>query len=362
MRAHYFDLYDLAPVGLLTLSEKGATLEANFTTARLLGVKKEALLKRRLDDFVDPDDRERFARHQRLFIAGDAPPHLELRMLRGSADPFWARLDLMLGHGTDGVLMFRVMLSDITERLKMQEDLYRLRAAVDQAHDGVAVADTKGLMQFANLAWARMHGYTKEEILGKSLSFFHTAEQMTKDVVPFNTKVLAKGSHAGEVGHVRRDGTTFPSWMSTALLRDADGTITGLVGMADDITERRRAEETLARILGEREAILKAIPDAYYRLNSEMKLTDWNQAFERATGYAPDELRGMSALRFFKTDQKAIAEGIQEAVEKGHAYRAGRLLTREGREIPYVWSGAAVRTADGDLAGLVGIGRDLTAN
>ncbi|MFI5349628.1 MAG: PAS domain-containing protein [Elusimicrobiota bacterium] len=240
MRAHYFDLYDLAPVGLLTLSEKGATLEANFTTARLLGVKKEALLKRRLDDFVDPEDRERFARHQRLFVAGDAPANLELHMLRGSADRFWARLDLTLGHGTDGVLMFRVMLSDITER--------------------------------------------------------------------------------------------------------------------------RRAEETLARILGEREAILKAIPDAYYRLNSEMKLTDWNQAFERATGYGPQKLRGMSALRFFKTDQKAIAEGIQEAVEKGHAYRAGRLLTREGREIPYFWSGAAVRSADGHLAGLVGIGRDLTAN
>ena len=56
-RARYFDLYDLAPVGYITVSKKGLILEANLTASRLLGVQRGALVKRRLASFVIPDGR-----------------------------------------------------------------------------------------------------------------------------------------------------------------------------------------------------------------------------------------------------------------------------------------------------------------
>ena len=148
--------------------------------------------------------------------------------------------------------------------------------------------------------------------------------------------------------------------MSTVLLRDAEGKATGFIGMADDITARREADAYLARILSEREAILKSIPDLFYRLDAEMNLQDWNSVFERVSGYPPETLKGMHALKFFKTDTQIIAEGIQEAVAKGRAFRTGRLLTRRGEEIPIFWSAASLRAPGGELLGLVGIGRDLT--
>jgi PAS domain S-box-containing protein len=205
-----------------------------------------------------------------------------------------------------------------------------------------------------------MHGYEPEELLGKPMAISHTPEQMERVVLPFNKHVLSAGSWAGEVGHVRRDGTTFTCWMSTVLLHDADGKVTGLVGLADDITERRKSEEAFARMLAEREAILKSIPDLFYRLDADMNLQDWNRVFERVSGYPPGELKGMNALKFFNTDAKLIAEGIQEAVQMGQAYRTGRLLTKHGEEVPVFWSAAALRDKDGVLQGLVGIGRDLT--
>ncbi len=360
LRERYFNLYDLAPVGILTLDAKGAVHEANLAVGKMLGVEKSLVLKRALAEFVHPEDRDLYARFFKRFPAKDAPTELELRMRRAIAAPFCARLELTLGHDAGGGLIYRVVMSDVTERVKTQTDLLRLRAAVDQAHDGLAIADMEGRLQFANRAWGRMHGYAPEEMRGQPMSISHTAEQMERDVIPFNKKVLSEGSWAGEVGHVRRDGTVFTCWMSTVVLRDAEGEVTGLVGLADDITERRKSEEAFARMLAEREAILKAIPDLFYRLDADMNLQDWNQVFERVSGYSPNELKGMNALAFFKTDAQLAAEGIAEAVEKGRAYRTARLLTKRGAEIPVFWSAAALRGQDGALQGVVGIGRDLT--
>lgn len=360
LRERYFDLYDLAPVGILTLDKEGFVREANLTVASMLGLERAILLKRPLAELVHPENRDRYRSWFGRFPAKDAPASVEVLMSRAVAAPFWARLEMRLGHDAVGGLLYRVVMSDVTERVKAQADLLRLRAAVDQAHDGLAIADMEGRLQFANLAWARMHGYTPEELVGQPMSISHTPEQMKDEVIPFNKKVLSEGSWAGEVGHVRRDGTVFTCWMSTVVLRDAAGGVTGLVGLADDITERRKSEEAFSRMLTEREAILKSIPDLFYRLDQDMNLQDWNLVFERASGYSPDELKGMNALRFFKTDREIIAEGIREAVEKGQAYREGRLLTKQGAEIPVFWSGAALRSQDGRLLGLVGIGRDLT--
>lgn len=360
LRERYFNLYDLAPVGILTLDAKGVVHEANLAVGSMLGVEKGLVVKRALAEFVHPEDRDLFSRFFKRFPAKDAPTSIELRMRRAVAAPFCARLELTLGHDAGGGLLYRVVMSDVTERVRTQTDLLRLRAAVDQAHDGLAIADMEGRLQFANRAWAKMHGYAPDELRGQPMSISHTAEQMERDVIPFNKKVLSEGSWAGEVGHVRRDGTTFTCWMSTVVLRDAEGEVTGLVGLADDITERRKSEEAFARMLAEREAILKAIPDLFYRLDAESNLQDWNQVFERVSGYSPNELKGMNALAFFKTDARIAAEGIAEAVEKGRAYRTARLLTKRGAEIPVFWSAAALRSQDGALQGIVGIGRDLT--
>jgi PAS domain S-box-containing protein len=289
-----------------------------------------------------------------------AAPRLEVRMLRADGRPFWARLDMTLGYDAEGSLLCRVVLSDISEHVQAQKDLLRLRAAVDHAQDGIAVADMDGRLQFVNRSWARMHGYAQDEMIGQPMTASHTPEQMERDVLPFNKKALAIGAWSGEVGHVRKDGTTFPTWMSSTLLIDAGGRITGFIGMANDITERKQREESLARIRSEREAILKSIPDLFYRLDEDLNLQDWNQVFERVSGYPEETLKGMNALEFFKTDKAIAADGIKAALAKGQAFRTARLLTRDGAEIPVYWSAAALRSADGRLLGLVGIGRDMT--
>ncbi|HAZ13828.1 MAG: hypothetical protein A2X86_14465 [Bdellovibrionales bacterium GWA2_49_15] len=119
---------------------------------------------------------------------------------------------------------------------------HNLAIAVEQAIGGIAHADMNGILIFANKAWAKMHGFEVEELIGKHLSIGHNKEQLENEVIPFNRKVQEHGSHAGEVGHAHRDGSVFMTWMETSIVKDRNNNPVGMIGAAIDITERKMAE------------------------------------------------------------------------------------------------------------------------
>jgi PAS domain S-box-containing protein len=162
----------------------------------------------------------------------------------------------LLAHKTSSgeVEVFSTISRDITERKRMEHELRRLAVIAEQAAEGIAVADLDGNLQFVNHAWARMHGYESgAELVGKHLRVFHTDEQMKTEVAPFNAAVKRQGHNWAEVGHVRRDGTTFPTQMSVIVLRDEQGEPYGMAGFTEDITERKRAEEAIRQSKAEAE-------------------------------------------------------------------------------------------------------------
>ena len=121
-RARYFDLYDLAPVGYVTLSEKGMILEANLTAATLLGVTRGGLVKQRISRFIIKEDQDIYYRHtKQLFEAGE-PQAFELRMVKKDETAFWAHLETSTTHDADGAPVHRVVITDIAERKFLEDE------------------------------------------------------------------------------------------------------------------------------------------------------------------------------------------------------------------------------------------------
>jgi two-component system, cell cycle sensor histidine kinase and response regulator CckA len=146
-RARYFDLYDLAPVGYCTLSEQGLILETNLTAATLLGVARGLLVKQPMSRFVHEEDQDiYYLLRKRLWKTG-APQACEVRLANESDAPCWARFEATTGQHTDGELVCRLVISDITERRQREEELKLLESrlrqnqkldAVGQLANGVA--------------------------------------------------------------------------------------------------------------------------------------------------------------------------------------------------------------------------------
>lgn len=137
-------------------------------------------------------------------------------------------------------------LESLQRTLRREETLREYKMAVEQSADGIAMSDLAGNINFVNGAWAKMHGYATDEVVGRQLTSFHTQEQLHEELVPFNEQMKVDGSNQGEVGHLYRDGTTFPTWMSKTLLTSKGNSPFGVLDMVRDITARKRLETELA--------------------------------------------------------------------------------------------------------------------
>ncbi|MFC1835129.1 PAS domain S-box protein [Thermodesulfobacteriota bacterium] len=106
------------------------------------------------------------------------------------------------------------------------------------------MVDLNGDLLFLNDAFASMHGYRSDELIGESLSVFHNEDQMPS-VIEANERIFQKGGFSGEIWHTRKDGSTFPGLMHNSVLTDEAGEPSGLIGTLRDISDIKRTEEQL---------------------------------------------------------------------------------------------------------------------
>jgi PAS domain S-box-containing protein len=131
-RDRYADLYDFAPVGYFTLSEASLILEANLTAAAVLGVERGHLIQQPLTRFIVREDQDTYYFHRRQLFETRSPQVCEIRLIRADGSKFHARLEAVLvQHGSEGQSLCRVTLSDVSQRVRAQEELKRLNEELE---------------------------------------------------------------------------------------------------------------------------------------------------------------------------------------------------------------------------------------
>ncbi|WP_200329090.1 PAS domain-containing hybrid sensor histidine kinase/response regulator [Thiocystis violacea] len=127
-RARYFDLYDLAPIGYLSLSEGGMIQEANLAAATLLGVPRGHLVGQPLSAFIAHEDQDAFYGSRRELRETGAPQRGELRLAPASGAPRWVLMESSLAADPlTAQPLWRVILSDITARKRGEAELDQYR-------------------------------------------------------------------------------------------------------------------------------------------------------------------------------------------------------------------------------------------
>jgi PAS domain S-box-containing protein len=332
---HYGYLTRYANDIILLSDAERRILEANDRAVAVYGYSREELLGLNRRELRTPEAQAKAeSLLKRLEQENGLVYETTHRRKDGTAFPL--EVSARLIH-IDGKRFHQSIARDISERKRAEEELLEFKTAVEQSGDGIALSGLDGRLRWVNEAWARMHGYRADEVIGRHLGIFHTQEQLETEVNPFNERLLATGSNEGEVGHARKDGTTFPTWMSTTLLMDANGKPFRLLAMARDITERRRAEEALQESEARYQALIRTAMDGFIVADLEGRLLEVNDAYCVMAGRSREELL---SLRISDLDcvgppertpariQQVIALGW-DRFESKHRHADGRIIDVE---------------------------------
>ena len=144
-RARYFDLYDRAPVGYATVSEKGLILETNLNAAAMLGVARDALVRQSFSRFILKEDQDLYSLHRKkLFETHSASPGqagepqvCELRMVKKDGTAFWGHLAVTAAQDADGAPVCRVVMNDVTERKRAEAALLESEQRVRRLNEHI---------------------------------------------------------------------------------------------------------------------------------------------------------------------------------------------------------------------------------
>ena len=125
-RERYVDFYDFAPVGYLTLNEKGMISEINLTGAAMIGVERHALHNLHFSQFISPECRDRLHHHLLHAMGSDKTETCALQMFRPDGTGINVQLDCMSLNKPGQPPLLRIVLTDVSERARREEEIRRL--------------------------------------------------------------------------------------------------------------------------------------------------------------------------------------------------------------------------------------------
>ena len=246
-RKRYFDLYDQAPIGYVTLSAEGLIQEANLTTATLLGVDRETLVKQPLTRFILKEDQDVCSLHCKTLFETGAPQVCEFRMVRAGAEPFWVRVQATAARDADGSSVCRAVMSDITERKQVEDALResqtRYEAIFESTGTATLLVEEDTTIVMANTECLATTGYSPEELRGTKWPRYvapDSLEQMMK-YHAMRRRESGKAPRKYEVRLINKKGDVRHAILDIAMV---PGTKRSVVSVLD-VTEGKRAEEAL---------------------------------------------------------------------------------------------------------------------
>jgi diguanylate cyclase (GGDEF)-like protein/PAS domain S-box-containing protein len=135
---------------------------------------------------------------------------------------------------------------DVTERKWAEQELRIKDSAIASSINGIAISDLQGNLTYVNPSFLEMWGYDDEkEVLGRSALQFW---QQTEEAAETMRSVQEEGGWIGELVGLRKDGEIFDVQLSASVVVDDEGRPLCMMGSFVDITERKRAEETIKQL------------------------------------------------------------------------------------------------------------------
>ena len=171
----------------------------------------------------------------------------ELEFRREDDRFFLMRLTPYVDSGRKGVSGVVMTILDITEK-KVAEEKLRLSASVfEHASEATVITDASNRIISVNPAFTEITGYSADEVMGQSPHMLNSGKHPKEFFKHMWESLLATGGWQGEIQNRRKNGDIYTEWLSINILKDDDDNIIRHIAVFSDITDAKKAQETIER-------------------------------------------------------------------------------------------------------------------
>ncbi len=297
----YESLVQTSIDGYWVADTEGHILEVNDAYCLMTGYPREKILTMRIRDLEAVETPEITREHIEKIIAS------------GGFDRFESKHRCVDGKIIDVTIsiiylpsqnIFLIFVNNITELKQKEEQLNIQSTALNAAANAVVITNNSGKIEWVNLAFTKLTGYTLEEVTGENP---HTIKSGKHDAAFYKdlwNTILAGKVWQGEMINKRKDGGEYTEEMTITPLLDNNGDIIRFIAIKQDITERKKFEEELIIAKAEAEQANLAKSEFLSRMSHELR-TPMNSIL----GYA--QLMDMGELK------PAHKKGVDHILKSG---------------------------------------------
>jgi PAS domain S-box-containing protein len=248
-----------------------------------------------------------------------------------------------------------------TESMRTATELTQL---IDTANAPIFGVDPDGNINEWNQMVSRITGFSKQEVLGQNLVNHYITGEYKKAVY----EVLEKALHGDETDNYEvplytKTGERVMILLNATTRRDAEGTIVGVVGVGQDITEIDQIRTEMERTATELTQLIDTANAPIFGVDPDGNINEWNQMVSRITGFSKQEVLGQNLVNHYITGEykKAVYEVLEKALhgDETDNYEVP-LYTKTGERVMILLNATTRRDAEGTIVGVVGVGQDIT--
>jgi PAS domain S-box-containing protein len=317
---------------------------------------------------VHTDDLESCLASYRSAFASRRPFSIEFRLRAADGSYHWVLDCGAPRYNADGAFAGYIgTCTDISDRKAAEEALResetRFRTIFEGARDPIFIKDSDGKYVQANPATARSLNCTTAELIGRSDDEFFEPG-LAAQIAENDRRALAGEAMECEIAFTVA-GKEITYHVVKVPLRNANGRITGLVGVARDISEHKCAEEHLREEKEKAQRYLDIVGTVVVAINADQTVNLINQAGCRLLGASEEEIRGLNWFDHFVPERvrRSVREVFAQVIagDMQHAeHFENPVLTRGGEERVIEWRNTVLRDESGHIIGTLSAGQDVT--
>lgn len=285
--------------GILIVDEQQNIVALNSAIETMFGYTKNELIKKPLNTLIPKDYHKGHHNHFKTFLKAS-----EKRSMGAGKKLFGSKKDCSTFPVEVGLNPFSVdnetyvmaLIIDTSEREAIEVNLMMKSKALQSASNGIIITDALKKdhpIIYLNAAFKKLTGYSEEEILHKNCRFLQ-ADDRDQDSIKLLQHAVKNGeSCQTEIRNYKKDGTLFWNELNITPVKNSNNVVTHFIGIQNDITERKMAEEKqshLASIFDE------SLNEIYVFDATTLKFINANYGAQKNSGYTIEELKNMTPI------------------------------------------------------------------